>query len=161
MHLVERKQGELRGNMESTNNDNIKIKSSEISPAWLEKYPIWIWCASDLGEDENYICPLATSISDDFSDIFVKASFLTPMDQRIEGYIICDIDTGEIYAISLFWKGEEYVFNKYVSERAEDECKRLSEASEKCLNPLFPLQYQCNAQFKNIFNIKGVFNPLP
>jgi hypothetical protein len=104
--------------MENTNSHKLKIKSSEISLAWLDKYPIWTWYESDLLGDENYICPLSTSISDDFSSIFVRASFLTPYHETIEGYVICDIDTQEIYTISLFWKEEEYVFNKYASDYA-------------------------------------------
>lgn len=146
--------------MENTSDDSIKIKSSEISLLWLKKYPIWTWYESDLIEDENYICPLSTNISDDFTSIFVKASFLTPSHKIIEGYIICDIDTQEIYTISLFWEEQEYVFNKYASDYAEKEYKKLSQAAENCFNPLFPIQYQCDEKLKDIFKTKGFFDPL-
>jgi hypothetical protein len=146
--------------MEDSNSRIVKIKSSEISLGWLDKYPIWTWYESELVEDENYICPLSTSISDGFSDIFVRALFLTPSNETIKGYIMCDIDTQEIYTISLFWEEEEYVFNKYASDYAEKEYKKLVQEAGSCFNPLFPIQYQCDEKLQDVFEVKGSFDPL-
>lgn len=145
--------------MENINSCVVKIKSSEISLTWLDKYPIWTWYESDLIEDENCICPLSTNVSDDFSSIFVRASFSTPSRKVIEGYVICDVDTQEIYTISLFWEQEEYVFNKYASDYAEKEYKKINKAAGNCFIPLFPLQYQCDEKLKDVFEVKGYFDP--
>ena len=141
--------------------DDLRIKSNELSLDWLEKYPVWTWYEGSMADDENYICPiyLNQEFSDDFSIVFVKASFSTSFNQKLEGYIMCDIDTQEVYLASILWGNQEFIFNTKLVDLAKIDYENFKVLTDNQFNPLFPIQYQCDDKLKDVFPVKELFDP--
>lgn len=127
-----------------------------------------------LGEDNFKVCSIwkfqdETDLyypifsSKDFSEhddeILIGAKFYSPMGMTFNGYLM---DGAHVYCIGLFFKGNEFIFNKNLTSRCLKRFKELREllpSSKTILIPdIFPLKYETVINLEGYKNITGEFD---
>lgn len=138
----------------------VKIRSSELSLEYLERYPVWEWDEGDF-ENEDLITPVETVclLANQLCDVFVKTTFVTPEELVLEGYVGTLVDS-EVYMIELFLNNKCYAFNnhKILQDMASESLQELRRELGNENAVIFPLRYESPPVFANGETLVGVFD---
>lgn len=136
---------------------SLDVKKTElISEGDFKKHSLW-----GFDEESELYYPIFSldEIPDEGFNFFIRAEFYTKSEISFMGYIV-GVNRG--YAISLFYRGKKYKFNKNIIngsiEQAEKLIRNFNDDRLNNVNDLFPLSYTTTIDIEPFNNITGKFD---
>ncbi|MBX7066088.1 MAG: hypothetical protein K1X28_02540 [Parachlamydiales bacterium] len=118
----------------------------------FETFPVWTW------DDENINClPISEEdpAPEDYTGLFIKASFTTPDGHLFDGYLVGDDDF--FHANGMFIDGEDIGFNVNLPGLIKTSLDKIFKLLNCDPFPFFPLRYTTPIRFKGGRLISGNF----
>lgn len=119
------------------------IKSKNINIADLRDHSIWAW-SSNIFENEDSLVPVDISLEglSEPDTLLIHAIFTTANGSRLEGLIVYDPDSDEVFAIEFFIGDDRYTLNRNLSDLARTELLRYERKTGENINYIFPIRFQ-------------------
>ena len=120
----------------------VRIKASEFGVKHLKLSGIWTW-QRDLHESEDSLVPvpLSDEALAEADSLLIHATMETASGIALEGLIVCDRGSDEVFAIEVLVDGQRFTFNKYVPEMSFEELDRLALYLKVDRSSLLPIHY--------------------
>jgi hypothetical protein len=140
---------------------DFQIDETDLSLEWLEKYPVWAWGEASLYEPEDFISPvdLTASSIEEFSTLFVKASFKSSNNVVLGGYVMYSTTSHSVYCVNLFVEGCWFNFNHHLPDMVTPELSAMEPLLPGKTEDFFPITYECGIESASGEQINGIFDP--
>lgn len=119
------------------------IKSKNINIADLRNHSIWAW-SSNIFENEDSLVPVDISLEglSEPDTLLIHAIFTTASGSKLEGLIVYDPDSDEVFAIEFFIVDDRYTLNKNLPDLSRTELLRYERKTGENIDNFFPIRYQ-------------------
>lgn len=120
----------------------IRIKASEFQGKHLKLSDVWTW-QSNLHESEDSLIPvpLTEEALAEADSLLIHAELQTASGISLEGLIVYELGSDEVFAIEVLTDGQRFTFNKHVPEMSIEELDRLALYLNVDRSTLLPIQY--------------------
>ena len=125
-------------NLENT----IRIKTGEFQSEHLTLSGVWTW-QGNLHESEDLLVPvpLTEEALAEAGSLLIHAEFQTASGIALEGLIVYEPGSDEVFAIEVLNDDQRFTFNKHVPEMSIEELNRLAMYLKVDRSSLLPIHY--------------------
>jgi hypothetical protein len=132
------------------------LRRSDLTLAWLEKFPVW---GSFEDDDSEMIRPvLGEPFAADCDPLITKARIITNEDIELSGCVYLDRAFDRVYLINVYLRGMWFGFHRQLQDLAAADAERLRVALGNSEAKIFPVRFetQMHDQGKDF---EGEFTP--
>lgn len=120
---------------------NTCLRSDKLSPAWLEKFPVW----GNFDEDDSEMLrPVleADPFAADCDPLTIKAVFRTAEGMPLKGCVCVERAFDTVYLVEVFLNDRWYGFNRHLKDLAAEDLEKLKAALGNAQLHVFPLRFE-------------------
>ncbi|WP_111860486.1 hypothetical protein [Acinetobacter sp. CFCC 10889] len=131
----------------------IEIRSGDLSLKDLQNHGVWTW-NSDLYQNEDLlvVVPITSDIFTDHETLLIHAAFTIGNGTQLEGLIVYDVSSNEVFAIELFIGDRKITLNVNLPDISLTELNFDNNINDQ----VFPIQFK--AIPSELSMIKGEFS---
>lgn len=104
-----------------------KVRASDFHVDHFELSEVWTW-SRDIKDDEDLLVPVHLS-EDELSQadsLLIHSQFKTQSGCLLEGLVVYDVASDEVFAIEVLHNGQRFTLNRYAPDLSEGERNRLA-----------------------------------